>query len=89
MESKAQFGGGAMPDEVISSYSLRIKQISESRKRKSECAKGLFMGLLKLDKPILGILKQGEVHFDTLTIFEKDIQYIVKAINKIHKEIYC
>ncbi|MCK4695281.1 MAG: hypothetical protein KAT74_05950, partial [Candidatus Cloacimonetes bacterium] len=46
-------------------------------------ARYVFKELLKLDKPILGILREGNLLFDVLTIFEEDIPFIAKTVNSI------
>ena len=47
----------------------------------------MFMGLLKHDKPVLGILKRGEIHFNILTVFEDDIENIAKAVNEVYYKV--
>lgn len=87
IKSFGQYGGGSMPDNTIDSYSVVIEPDTESRKKRSEFVKKMYLDLLSLEKPVLGILKQGEVHFDVLTIFQEDIIYIAKAISKTYKEV--
>jgi len=36
-----------------------------------------------LEKPILGILKEGGLFFDVMTVFENEIPYIAETVFKI------
>ncbi|RLC51444.1 MAG: L-seryl-tRNA(Sec) selenium transferase [Candidatus Cloacimonadota bacterium] len=73
--SKAQVGGGTLPDLVIDS--LAVKLISNDK----SFAKRTFDKLLELDRPILGILREGNLIFDVQSIFEKDIEYIAEQVS--------
>jgi len=78
IESKAQCGGGTLPQLKINS--LAVKIIHEGNRN---YAKKLHKKLLELDKPILGILREGDLLFDVLTIKEKEIEYIAESMNLI------
>lgn len=79
VESPAQVGGGTLPQLSIDSLAVTIIPPKTDKK----FARYVFKGLLKLDQPILGILREGNLLFDVLTIFEEDIPFIVKAVNSI------
>lgn len=85
--SKGQFGGGSMPDTTINSFAVRIEERFNSRKKSSAFTENMFMELLNLDKPVVGVLKQGKIHFDVLTLFEDEILYVAKAINEVYEKI--
>ncbi|MCK4311858.1 MAG: L-seryl-tRNA(Sec) selenium transferase, partial [Candidatus Cloacimonetes bacterium] len=79
IESPAQVGGGSLPQLSIDSLAVMIVPPKADRK----FARRVFIELLKLDKPILGILREGNLLFDVLTIFEEDFSFIAKAVNSI------
>jgi L-seryl-tRNA(Ser) seleniumtransferase len=76
VSSKAQVGGGTLPDLIIDS--LAIKLVSKDK----SFAKRTFDKLLELDRPILGILREGNLLFDVQSIFEKDIEYISNQVSE-------
>ncbi len=80
IESKAQCGGGTLPQLRIESIAVKI--IHEGNRN---YAKKLHKKLLELDKPILGILREGDLLFDVLTLSKEDIPIIAKALNSIIK----
>ena len=80
IESKAQCGGGTLPQLRIDSSAVKI--IHEGNRN---YAKKLHKKLLELDKPILGILREGSLLFDVLTLSKEDIPIIAKALYSINK----
>lgn len=77
IDSPARTGGGTLPQLQLKSKAVML--VSADKK----FAKSIFSGLLKLNRPILGILREGNLLFDVQSIFEKDIPYIAKAVNSI------
>ncbi len=77
-ESKAQCGGGTLPQLRIDSLAVKIVHTGNRN-----YAKKLHQKLLELEKPILGILREGDLLFDVLSIKDKEIQYIAESINLI------
>ncbi|MCK4357549.1 MAG: L-seryl-tRNA(Sec) selenium transferase, partial [Candidatus Cloacimonetes bacterium] len=82
VESTAHSGGGTLPRLKIDSYSIMLA----SPKNEKKFAERIFENLLKLERPILGILREGNLHFDVLTIFEEDIAYIAHEIHEITRK---
>ncbi len=78
IKSKAQCGGGTLPQLKIDS--LAVKIVHDSNRKYAE---KIHQKLLGLEKPILGILREGDLLFDVLTISEKDISYIAKAVDLV------
>lgn len=76
IESKAQCGGGALPTVEFDSYAVKILPSSSNK----NLPERLFKSLLRCEKPVLGILRSGEIMFDVFTINDEDIEIIVKAI---------
>jgi L-seryl-tRNA(Ser) seleniumtransferase len=86
--STGQCGGGTLPVLELKSYAVTLTSDLKSQKERSRFAENIFRKLMALDYPVIGILRQGEILFDVLTLFEKDIPYMVSAISKtIIKEI--
>ena len=82
VESTAHSGGGTLPRLKIDSYSIMLTT-PKNEKKFSEMT---FKNLLKLERPILGILREGNLHFDVLTIFEEDISYISRETHEITRK---
>ena len=80
IDSPARTGGGTLPQLQLKSKAVML--VSADKK----FAKRIFSKLLKLDRPILGILREGNLLFDMQSIFEKDIPYIAKTINSIMRK---
>ncbi|HPR18505.1 MAG TPA: L-seryl-tRNA(Sec) selenium transferase [Candidatus Cloacimonadota bacterium] len=72
VDSTAFAGGGTLPHLEINSKAVKLTGIHSP--------KIVFNKLLQLDRPILGILREGSLLFDVQSIFEKDINYILEAI---------
>ena len=43
-------------------------------------AERLFRDLLRRERPVLGVLREGKILFDVLTVFEDDIPDMAEAI---------
>lgn len=73
VENIAFCGGGTLPELEIPSYAVKLNNGD---------AEELYYDLLKLDKPILGILRKGELFFDLLTLNGSDLEDIAGAVKK-------
>ncbi|MBF0406869.1 MAG: L-seryl-tRNA(Sec) selenium transferase [Candidatus Riflebacteria bacterium] len=82
IETTGKCGGGTLPDLEIKSFGVVISSSEKSQQKRSDFATRVFHNLLNVEKPILGILRQGELVFDVLTIDEDDIPYIASIIEK-------
>ncbi len=78
IKSKAQCGGGTLPQLKIDS--LAVKIVHDNNRKYAE---KIHQKLLELEKPILGILREGDLLFDVLTISEKNISYIAQAVDLV------
>lgn len=76
VETKAQCGGGALPQLELDSYAVKILPPKDEK----NFADKLFKSMLKNEKPVLGILREGDFLLDVFTIFEEEIKTIVEAI---------
>ncbi|MFH1829910.1 MAG: L-seryl-tRNA(Sec) selenium transferase [Pseudomonadota bacterium] len=77
VESFGQCGGGSLPDLKMKSYAVEL--VTES----SESSESVFQKLLKLDKPVIGVLRKGKLLFDVFTIFRDDMSYLVSSITSV------
>lgn len=82
--STGQCGGGSLPDAGIESYAVQIV-FGKSNKESSAYAEKMYMQLLAHEKPLLGILKQGNILFDMLTVEPNEIETIANVIIESHK----
>jgi L-seryl-tRNA(Ser) seleniumtransferase len=87
VDSSGQCGGGTLPDLKVDSFAVVLDLDLKSKKDRSVFAERVFQELLELPKPILGILRQGALVFDVLTIFDQDISDISMQISKIIKKL--
>jgi L-seryl-tRNA(Ser) seleniumtransferase len=85
--SGGQFGGGALPGEVIKSTALCLSFDSFSNKQRSLLAKQMHHELLQHKKPLLSILKRGKIYFDMLTLVEEETDIIAEIINETYKNL--
>ena len=83
VKSTGQCGGGTLPNLGINSFAVSLTCEHKSQKKRSLFAEKVFRKLLDLDYPILGILRQGEILFDVLTLSEADFPYIAAVISQI------
>ncbi len=77
-ESYGRCGGGTLPDFKRNSYAVKLN--INTRQTDS-----LFFDLLKLQKPILSVLREGTILIDVLCIDTKDFQYIADSVARILK----
>lgn len=70
-------GGGTMPDLEMESYAVKLTQSSKGDKKVFE---SLFNDMMKLEKPIIAILRKGELMFETLTVNDTDLEYIAHCV---------
>ena len=75
VKSKAQVGGGTLPNFFLESYAVEIL-INENDTFKEK----VHFNLLKQDQPILTIFREGKLLIDVLTIFADDFDIIPKII---------
>ena len=78
LSSSAHTGGGSLPELAIPSYAVRI-----DLDKKLLSPETLFHSLLSVDKPVLGIIKQGEIILDVFTLTAQDVRYCAESILSI------
>jgi L-seryl-tRNA(Ser) seleniumtransferase len=82
MPTKAQCGGGTLPDAEIDSYAVELV-CNASNKNRSDFAEMIHSALLISPTPVLAILKSGNIQFDVLTIPEKEIEELGSIIGGV------
>jgi len=84
--SKGQYGGGTLPDLDIKSYSVKILKTGKIEKQ-TDFAQKMHHELLQHEKPVLSILKKGNIYFDVLTIFDEDIKILCNTISDTYLKL--
>ena len=79
VSSSGQVGGGTLPHVKLDSYAVVLKP-KGSAKEKKRFAEKLHEKLRHIETPIIAILREGEILFDVLTLFEGQIDIIVEAL---------
>jgi len=80
VESTVQCGGGTLPDLKLPGFAVALKTPETNVKKREQFARMVFHRLLQNDVPILGVLREGRLLFDTGALFERDIETVAKAI---------
>jgi len=72
--TKSQIGGGSLPEMSLPSYEIHLDLMN---------SESVYWQLLRLDKPILGILREQKLYLNVLTINEKDFTYLARIIEEL------
>ncbi|MBD3418659.1 MAG: L-seryl-tRNA(Sec) selenium transferase [Chitinivibrionales bacterium] len=80
IDSAGQPGGGSLPETKLRSKAVRLIPRIDSVKQREAFAERMYRALLALDKPVIGVMRQGYLHFDVLTIFDEDLAYVAQSI---------
>lgn len=83
IDNKAQCGGGTLPYHYIDSKAVTIRPRKGGGEESKTFAEKLYHDLLSCEQPVLGILREGKIFFDVLTLEESDIDIIGDCIDKI------
>jgi len=86
VESFGQCGGGSIPGNTLRSFAVEIQEQSGIGDRDESFAEYLFKRLLRSDHPVLGVLRQGKILFDVLTVFEEEISRIAEDVAEAIRE---
>lgn len=81
IESKAQCGGGALPEHEFESFAVKLL----FDKKDKDFADRVFKSLLRYEQPVLGILREGEILFDVFTLQEDELTSIADAVKSCLK----
>jgi L-seryl-tRNA(Ser) seleniumtransferase len=80
VESSAQVGGGSLPDVVLTSKAVSLATPEASAKNPGKYAERIHRKLLGLACPVVGVLREGRLLFDVLTVFDSDIEIAASEI---------
>jgi len=58
-----------------------------NNKERSSYAEKMYLGLLSHKKPVLAILKKGNIYFDVLTLFDDEIPELAQIICAVNQQI--
>jgi len=86
VESTGQCGGGTLPDGEIPSFSVVIRNES-SNKIRSDFSEKMYNGLLSHPKPVMAVLKKGNIYFDLLTVLDNEIPEMAMTISEVYQNI--
>jgi len=87
VESKGQYGGGAMPGKEIGSFAVKLKVDKKTARQRAAFAENLYQKLLQQKIPILGILKKGDLCFDLLCLQESELALTAGIIGEVFNQI--
>jgi len=79
VQSNGQVGGGTLPHVKLDTYAVALKA-EGSVKDKKRFAERLHRQLMKGKAPIAGVLREGELLFDVLTLLDGEADKIVEAL---------
>jgi L-seryl-tRNA(Ser) seleniumtransferase len=82
VQSSGQCGGGTLPDLVLKSYAVEIIPRDIKCNQNLSFIEVIFKKLMYLNPPVIGILREGKLLFDVLTVLEADIDYIAHSISE-------
>lgn len=83
-KSAGKSGGGSLADLDIESY-CAIVEFSDKKDKKK--AQRIYNGLMTMKRPIVAVLRKGELVFDVLTVEEKDLNYIADSTVSMYETL--
>ncbi|MGC9365417.1 MAG: L-seryl-tRNA(Sec) selenium transferase [bacterium] len=81
VSSKARAGGGALPGKEVESIAVKLVAPSTGEK----LADKIFADLLRLDVPVVGFIRKGELMFDVYTLSDEQTAYIAEQLSILIK----
>jgi L-seryl-tRNA(Ser) seleniumtransferase len=86
-KSEGYCGGGALPDESLPSFSVKLMGGQITRREKTAYAEKMYLALMQQPIPVIGVLKKGELYFDLLTVTDDESEVMVESIHNTHQLI--
>ncbi len=80
VSSDARVGGGTLPEMTVKSHAVRLVPPDRSVKNRSRFAEEKYNYLLQCELPVVAILRDGYLCFDTLTLEKSEIPTIIQAL---------
>ncbi len=84
--SVGRCGGGTLPSLELPSRAVQILSGKGAQKERSLFAERLFAALHRCERPIVAVLRQGDIFFDVLTLDAADIPYVAAETARILRE---
>ncbi|MBN1309035.1 MAG: L-seryl-tRNA(Sec) selenium transferase [Chitinispirillaceae bacterium] len=84
--SIVQCGGGTLPNLKLPGYAVALVAPQEQPKGRESFAERVFHRMLRRDPPVLGVLREGRLLFDTGALFEGDVERIAEAVEECMPE---
>ncbi len=78
--SSGQCGGGSMPESVLESLAVELLPQANIGTAKQTFAETVHKRLLECERPVLGILREGRLLFDMLTVFKNEVPLIAEGV---------
>jgi len=84
VDSEGRVGGGAQPGLAISSRSVEVIEPAGFRTERGKLfAETVYHELLLTGAPVLGVLREGRLFFDMLSVFDRDIPVISEQVRNV------
>ena len=81
IESHGQAGGGTLPNLKLKSVAVAlVPPASATARQRGAFAERLFGALLKGERPVLGVLREGVLLFDCFALFDDEIPLIAASV---------
>jgi len=88
VESRAQCGGGSLPDVFFPSYAVEVLGAGNASKpRGPTFAERLHERLLRQNPPVLAVLREGRLFLDMLTVSELEMPVLVECLGSACAEL--
>ncbi len=76
VDSMARSGGGTLPDLEIPSYAVHLRPPPNHK----HFAEEAHRTLLAVERPVLGILREGALLLDLASVFEDEVSTIARSV---------
>jgi L-seryl-tRNA(Ser) seleniumtransferase len=87
IEDSGQCGGGTLPDMVIPSYAVRLLSPERTKGKGKTREERAFEGLMNGVRPVVGILREGRILFDVLTVRNDEIPVLAREIAQVMSHV--
>ncbi len=81
-DTAGRCGGGTLPHIEIESFAVALHPPLSKKSQSSRWADRLFMQLHALERPVIGVLRKGELLLDILAVFEEDVSSIASSVTE-------
>ncbi len=78
----ARVGGGTLPDLKLDSLAVKLVSPSQEKKKKQTFAEEIFYKLVQGERPIVAVLREGNLVFEIYTVSDGAIPEIALAVKE-------